>query len=57
MVVVAAGNDIDVDSIFQPILPEQLWMVPLYMMVELVNLFQLVKKVVISVLIGKCSCF
>lgn len=45
MVVVAAVNDIDVDSIVQPMLPEQLRMVPLYMMVELVNLLQLVKKV------------
>lgn len=45
MVVAAAVNDIDVDSIVQPMLPEQLWMVPMYMMVELVNLLQLVKKV------------
>ena len=45
MVVVAAVNDIDVDSIVQPMLPEQLRMVPLYMMVEMVNLLQLVKKV------------
>ena len=45
VVVVAVNNRIDVDSIVQPMLPEQLWMVPLYMMVEMVNSLQLVKKV------------